>query len=597
MAFNKYYLDELSYLREMGSLFSQQNPGLSRYLSEEGQDPDVERLFEGFAFLTGRLRQKLDDELPEVTHSLINLLWPHYLRPIPSMSILEFYPIANALTDGQTIKQGATIQSVEVEGTNCQFRTCYDVDVYPMEINDVSLENQSDGSMLEIDFDIDGVADTATWGLDEIMLYLHGDREGFMGQALYLWLFRYLDKIELKVKIKGQSKPTRHRLSLDCLQPEGFSEEQELIPYGNRSFRGYRYLQEYFSLPEKFLFIKISKLKQYLAQPKVEGFTLCLHFEQRFDAQMRIRKEHIRLNCTPIVNLFEADCDPISIVPERMDYPLRPTYKNQQHIELYSVDSLFGKQRGRSESIKYPAYESFDHVDELNALGKKNVFYKLRRSLSTLQSGLDTSISFVEAGGRTSVPNSETISIELTCTNRRLPETLRAGDVTYPTANSPEFVTFKNITRVTQSIPPPLNEGLHWMLISQMALHYRSMSKVESIRVLLKSYDFRAFHDRQAERTNKLLLDSIHSVKTEAVDRMHMGTPVRGLKTTLELWESKYGAKGLKGESGMFVFASVLNGFFAQYANVNAFHELEVKGLENGETYKWVAQPGQQHLL
>lgn len=123
MAFNKYYQDELSYLRELGVEFSRQNPGLSKFLSEEGNDPDVERLFEGVAFLTGRLRQKLDDQLPEVTHSLTSLLWPHYLRPLPAMSILEYKPIASALTEGKTIKRGELVRSVEVEGTPCQFKT------------------------------------------------------------------------------------------------------------------------------------------------------------------------------------------------------------------------------------------------------------------------------------------------------------------------------------------------------------------------------------------------------------------------------------------------------------------------------------------
>ena len=110
MAFNKYYQDELSYLRDMGAEFSRQNPGLAKFLSEEGNDPDVERLFEGVSFLTGRLRQKLDDELPEVTHALLGLLWPHYLRPLPSMSVLEFKPIENALIEGKRIRRGEEVQ-------------------------------------------------------------------------------------------------------------------------------------------------------------------------------------------------------------------------------------------------------------------------------------------------------------------------------------------------------------------------------------------------------------------------------------------------------------------------------------------------------
>lgn len=598
MAFNKYYQDELSYLREMGSLFSQQNPGLARYLSEQGRDPDVERLFEGFAFLTGRLRQKLDDELPEVTHSLINLLWPHYLKPLPAMSVLEFKPIANALTEGKRIERGAQVQSVEVEGTSCQFRTCYDVDVFPFDIDRVDVENHSDGASLDVGFQIDSAATTDSWALNSLTLFLHSERDTYISQALYLWLFRYLDSIDIKVKLRGSEATKRYTLPIIALKAKGFDEREELLPYGNRSFRGYRYIQEYFSLPEKYQFVELGQLDSILNQEMIERFDISFKFNRRLDSQIRVKKEHIRLFCTPIINLFDAECDPIRIDAKRLEYSVRPTHRNQEHIELYSVDSVTGQQRGRSVPISYPAYESFEHeCNDMDGIGQKQAFYKLRRSLSTLQSGLDTSVSFNDAGGEKSIPVSETVSIELTCTNRRLPETLRAGDVIYPTANSPEFVTFKNISRITPSLPPPMQEGLQWQLISQMALHYRAMSKVESLRTMLKSYDFRAFYDRQAERTNKQLMEAIHSVKTDAVDRLHRGVPVRCLRTRLELWESKFGAKGIQGESSMFLFAAVLNGFFTQYANINSYHELEVEGLENGETYQWKIRAGQQHLL
>ncbi|MGB6328287.1 MAG: type VI secretion system baseplate subunit TssF, partial [Halarcobacter sp.] len=90
MAFNDYYKEELTSLRTLGAEFSKKNPGLSTYLSKEGQDPDVERLLEGFSFLTGRLKQQLNQELPEVAHTLVQLLWPNYVRPIPSYSIIQY---------------------------------------------------------------------------------------------------------------------------------------------------------------------------------------------------------------------------------------------------------------------------------------------------------------------------------------------------------------------------------------------------------------------------------------------------------------------------------------------------------------------------
>ena len=91
--FNKYYQDELQFLRELGEEFAKANPSAAHYLSTTSRDPDVERMLEGFAFLSARVRQKLEDEFPELAHSLMRLLWPHYLRPVPSMAILEFQPV------------------------------------------------------------------------------------------------------------------------------------------------------------------------------------------------------------------------------------------------------------------------------------------------------------------------------------------------------------------------------------------------------------------------------------------------------------------------------------------------------------------------
>ena len=80
MTFNHYFQSELSALREQGRRFAEHHPALAPYLAGTSTDPDVERLLEGVAFLTGRLRQKLDDELPELTHSLMHLLWPNSNR-------------------------------------------------------------------------------------------------------------------------------------------------------------------------------------------------------------------------------------------------------------------------------------------------------------------------------------------------------------------------------------------------------------------------------------------------------------------------------------------------------------------------------------
>jgi type VI secretion system protein ImpG len=140
---NKYYQDELAYLREMGQEFARANPQGAHFVGEASSDPDVERLLEGFAFLTARLRQKLENELPELTHSLLELLWPHYLRPIPSTTIIQFEALPQAAKEVRTIPRGAELHSIPVDGTPCRFRTVSDVTLAPLILETLTLRKDA----------------------------------------------------------------------------------------------------------------------------------------------------------------------------------------------------------------------------------------------------------------------------------------------------------------------------------------------------------------------------------------------------------------------------------------------------------------------
>jgi type VI secretion system protein ImpG len=206
--------------------------------------------------------------------------------------------------------------------------------------------------------------------------------------------------------------------------------------------------------------------------------------------------------------------------------------------------------------------------------------------------GLESYVSFVDAGDTRSVPPTETVSLQLTCTNRHLPEKLRAGDIATATGTSPEFAKFRNLIPARPSATPPLGGGLHWRLISNMSLNYVSLLRIEALREILAVYDFRAMHDRKAERESKLRLEGLVSVKSEPIDLLRRGLPVRGLRTQIDMRESNFADEG-----DMYLFASVLNEFLSLFASINSFHELIVHGIEHGETYRWPARSGQQLVL
>jgi type VI secretion system protein ImpG len=585
MAINKYFQDELAFLRETGREFAQQNPKLSRFLADSGDDPDVERLFEGVAFLTGRLREKLEDEAPELSHSLISLLWPHYLRPLPSMSIVEFTPVPNALSGPTVVPRNTTLASTQVDGTRCHFRTCYDITILPLAICGVDVTSTRAQSNLHLDFSTQGEAGVNALELDQFRLHLTG--EILVTRSLYVWLQRYLEHV--LVQVGGRE----HRLPASAVTPAGFQENEALLPYPPNAFNGYRLLQEYFALPEKFLFVDISGLRDILqnASDTDATFRLSFVFNRTLDPQVRVREHHFRLFCTPVVNLFEHDADPIRLDRRQVEYRIRPSGRQQQHHAIHSVDRVEGWLPNGGGVRRYPPFESFEHRIVRRGSAEE-LYYRVRVREAVSDQGMDHFISFVNDGEMTRLPASETISISLTCCNRRLPERLAIGDICEATGSSPPFATFRNITKPTAFVVPPLDNRLQWQLISNMSLNYLSLTEPEALRTILSAYDFHALNDRQEERAAQHRLQAIRSVQAVPLDLVHGGLPVRGLRTTLILADSYFASEG-----DMFLFATVMAEFLSLYASINSFNELVVKSEETGETYKWPPKVGQQPVL
>src|SRR5215203_4307852 len=167
--FNKYYQDELTYLRELGREFASAYPAIAPLLAERGGDPDVERLLEGVAFLTGKIRQKLDDELPEVIHSVASLLFPHYLRQVPATSVIEFTPLPNVVREKLLVAKNAEIGSVPVDGVSCRFRTTQDVELVPMAVEDVRVDTGAQlAQSLRIELKVTGGASLAALNLTRL---------------------------------------------------------------------------------------------------------------------------------------------------------------------------------------------------------------------------------------------------------------------------------------------------------------------------------------------------------------------------------------------------------------------------------------------
>ncbi|TDF82468.1 type VI secretion system baseplate subunit TssF [Pseudomonas sp. H9] len=595
MSFNHYYQSELTALRQLGRRFAERSPALAPFLSEAGRDPDVERLLEGFAFLTGRLRQKLDDELPELSHSLMHLLCPNYMRPLPAFSILQFEPLPQS-GPAYCVERDTPVQSEPIDDVQCCFRTCYPTDVLPLSLTALNYSVKGDGALLSLRLQMSCDGHVGELKLSRLRLHLAGER--YISQTLYLSLLRNLKGIEL-VPLDAEGRPClgadgralSFSLAGKHVQPVGFAEEEALIPYPLNTFRGYRYLQEYFAFQDKFLFVDLTGLD--LLQSLPEDTLKQIHgLEVRFDIRksgiqrLRPTLENVRLFCTPIVNLFQHDALPIRLDGKQDEYLLLPATYALEHCGVFSVEAVTGWNPSGTGYQEYVPFESFEH-DLSFDVPQTHPHYSIRQRSSLLHDGLDTYLSF----GVRDTEAHETLSVELTCTNQNLPRRLKQGQINQTCAKTPEFLKFSNITPVTASYAPPLNRDFLWKLISNMSLNYLSLANVEALKVILETYDLPRYYDQHLEKVSKRLLGGLKSIRHTHVDRLHRGLPMRGLRTELTMDPQSY-----IGEGDMFVFASVLNEFFALYASLNSYHELRVNSTQ-GEVYQWTPRMGLQPLL
>ncbi len=285
MSFNQYYQSELNALRQLGGVFAERNPALAHFLGPGGRDPDVERLLEGFAFLTGRLREKLDDDLPELTHSLMYLLWPNYMRPLPSFSMLQFEPLPQA---GPAVvsARDTQVESKPVDGVICKFRTCYATQVQALQLKTLSYSETGEGALLTLCLEVTGDGHLGDLNLSSLRLHFADDP--YISKTLYISLLRHLGSVQVSPlgsdteKVKdGKGKKTSLTLPTNCIQPVGFAEDEALIPYPLNTFRGYRYLQEYFAFHQKFLFVDVSGLDILQSLPE-DTLKTTKGFELRF---------------------------------------------------------------------------------------------------------------------------------------------------------------------------------------------------------------------------------------------------------------------------------------------------------------------------
>ncbi|MFJ3485140.1 type VI secretion system baseplate subunit TssF [Pseudomonas sp. NPDC090202] len=571
----EYFDAEMRYLREAGKEFAEAFPDRAAYLNMDkpgAHDPYVERLFEGFAFLMGRLREKLDDDLPELTEGLVSLLWPHYLRTIPSLSIIELTPAPGSIKGSQTIPRGFEVltQPIGARQTRCNYTTTQDLVLQPLSLLSVQHGNEPDGrSLLRLRFDCGGLSDWSQTDLSRLPLYLNASPP--LASALHQALAVHART--LYVRLPGQ----QDRRALDAyFSAKGFAEYDRLWPKGDSAFSGYQLLLEYFIFREKFMFVTLCGLEQLVLPPEVPWFELEVVLDEPWPQQFQLSADHLRLHAVPVINLFTLESDPLTLQPLQTDYLLRPMRLQDGHIEIYSVDNVCASKNAVAHD--YVPFSSFRHKGGMlrDEAPERYFHTRLKRGANGLH---DTWLILGGEGFDDDRLNrQECLSLRLTGTHGQLPrKALQSTVIDTAASSTVTNLRIRNLTAPTLPCYPPNRDRFHWRVLSHLGSNFLPMlDNAEVLRGTLALYDW------TGSEMNRRRLAAIVDVKHFLIQRFEKGFLLRGVDIEVTL-----DANGFAGEGDIQLFGEMLSRFFALYADIHLFNQLTLILQPTGKRLRW----------
>lgn len=606
-----YYERELTFLRHLGAEFAAKYPKVASRLvlePDKCEDPHVERLLEAFAFLAARVHLKIDDEFPEITEALLSILYPHYIRPIPSMSVVQFHldPEQGKTLTGVSIPRGTVLNSRPVAGEPCRFRTCYDTRLWPMTVTSAEWKTpdrlqpaiKAPDATAALRIELQGLPDVnlSKLELNSLRFFLHGESN------LVHTLYEILNRNCTQIWVRDPSPNSRVRpvaLPPWSIQPVGFDPADGMLPYPRRSFIGYRLLQEYFAFPEKFFFLDLHGLDKVFAGGFKDRAELVLligayeHGDRKQMLELGITEKTFKLGCAPIVNLFEQTAEPILLDQRKFEYPIIPDVRRPNSTEVFSVDEVVTIDPRTQETLRYEPFYSYRHA---TVRDKKQTFWIANRRPSGRRNddGTEMTLTLVDLSSRPLIPDADTLTVRTTCTNRDLPARLpfgnEAGDFDIEGVTAVRRVVA--LKKPTPPLRPDTGRSVQWRLISHLSLNYLSLVEEgkEALQEILKLYNFTgsSFSEKQIEGITRLSSRK-HFARVMSENGV---TFARGIRVEIEFDEDQFVG------GGTYLFATVLERFLGLYATVNSFSQLAARSVQRKEvTWEWPPRAGQKQLL
>jgi len=619
----KLYNSELQHIRDMGAEFAKEFPKIAGRLgmdSTEVADPYVERLLEGFSFLTARVQLKIQSQYPKFTQNLLEIVYPHYLSPVPSMAIVQFTPDLQdaSLVDGVVVPRHTVLKNIigKGEGTACQYLTSQDVPMWPLQLEEAKYFSSA-GALATIGIDdlhgvkaglrfrfrVVGGAAVNELALDSLRLALKGS------DALPMQLYEQIigNGTGCVVRPKGGANQWRERLDASSIRRVGFSRNEALLPYGRRSFDGYRLLQEYFAFPQRFQFVEFAGLSSAVkrcASTELEIVVLLNKSQPNFENT--VNEGNFALNCTPAINLFPRRADRIHLNEKNSEFHVIPDRTRPQDFEVYHVTRVqgFGTSADPEQDF-LPFYSSND----LTRLDRELAYFTTHREPRLLSGkqkrkgtrssyvGSEIFLSIVDGNEAPYKSNLRQLGVETLCTNRDLPLQMPVGRGTsdFTLESGAPVLAAHCISGPTKPKPSFAHGDTAWRLISHLSLNYLSLTDTDEVQGSAALRELLGLYADNNDAASVKQIEGIRSVSSRPINgRIPTDGPItygRGVEITVTCDEQAFEG------TGIFMLGAVLDEFFSKYVSINSFTRTVIRSNERGEIMRWPARLGTAHRL
>ncbi|MBY8946592.1 type VI secretion system baseplate subunit TssF [Pseudomonas sp. SH10-3B] len=619
----RYYERELAHLREVGGEFARDYPKVAGRLGLETYacaDPYVERLLEGFSFLAARVQLKIDAEFPQFTHHLLELVYPHYLAPTPSMAVVQLQPDMGEgnLVAGYKVPRNTALHSQlgKSDQTACEFRTAHEVTLWPVALVEAryfacgthvaGVDLSRLGTVkaaLRLRLSVGAGLRFSDLSLDTLALHLRGG-DAMPSRVLEQLLAQAAGVLVMPVQAPV---PWHQILPNSALRSAGYSDSEALLPCGPRSFQGYRLLQEYFALPQRFMFVDIVGLGPSVSRCTTEQLDVIVLFKQVDPLlEQNLSAANFALYCTPVINLFPMRTERVHLTQQCPEYHVNPDRTRPMDYEIHQIQAVTGYGSGAEAS---QTFEPFYRANDLHGGTPPRAYYQVRRDTRVLSEqqrsrgqrssyvGSELFVSLVDGGQAPYRSDLRQLGIDALCSNRDLVLSMPVGTgrTDFSTESAAPLQSVRCVAGPTLPAPSFVEGETAWRLVSHLSLNYLSLLDQDAEQGAVALRDLLRLYCRVDDAVAHKQIDGLRAVTAVSiVRRLPLPGPVtygRGLQISVSVDEAAFEG------TGAWVLGSVLEQFFAKYVSLNAFTETRITSTARGVIMQWPARVGRCEIL